>query len=68
MFGFRFMVPARANHEGLLWAFVEPGDLKEWFLLPETGEMDGFTNFYHSSKGDFNRAKPLLPLSGKPTH
>ncbi|HEX4122353.1 MAG TPA: lectin-like protein [Verrucomicrobiae bacterium] len=64
MFGFRFKAPTRANHEDLLWAFVEPGDLKEWYILPEKGEMDGFTNFYHTSKGDYIREKPLLPLNG----
>jgi hypothetical protein len=62
-FGFRFKVPPRANHEDLLWAFVQPGDLKEWYIVPQTGEMDGFTNFYYTSKGDYLGAEPLMPLN-----
>jgi hypothetical protein len=60
-YGFRFMVPPRTNQEDLIWAFVEPGDMKEWYIVPETGEMDGFTNFYTTSKGDYVGETPLLP-------
>jgi len=61
IFGFRFTVPPRSNHEDLVWAFVQPPGFKEWYILPQTGEMDGFTNFYHASKGDYMRETPLLP-------
>jgi Lectin C-type domain len=61
-FGLRFKVPPRASHEDLVWGFVEPGDLKEWYILPETGEMDGFTNYYTTSKGDYMGVEPLLPM------
>jgi len=65
IFGFRFTVPARTNHEDLVWAFAEPGDFKEWYILPQTGKMHGFENFYHTSKGDYMRETPLLPPNGK---
>jgi len=65
IYGFKFTVPARTNHEDLVWAFAEPGDFKEWYILPETGKMHGFENFYHTSKGDYLRETPLLPMNGK---
>jgi hypothetical protein len=61
IFGFRFTVPPRANHEDLVWSFVEPGDFKGWYIVPQTNDMDGFTNYYTTSKGDYLREKPLLP-------
>jgi Lectin C-type domain len=63
IFGFRFKVPQRTNGEDLVLAFVEPGDFKEWYIVPQTGKMRGFTNFYSTSKGDYIRAKPILPMS-----
>jgi hypothetical protein len=65
IFGFRFKVPTRTDHEDLVWAFVEPGDFKEWYIVPQTGEMDGFTNYYYTTKGDYMKAKPLLPMNGR---
>ena len=62
-FGFRFKVPPRTNHEDLVWAFVLPGGLKEWYIVPETGDMDGFTNYYTTSKGDYMGGNPLLPIN-----
>ncbi|HSY44051.1 MAG TPA: lectin-like protein, partial [Candidatus Acidoferrum sp.] len=64
IFGFRFKVPLRTNQEDLVWAFVEPGDFKEWYILPQTGEMNGFTNYYYQTKGEYMGAKPLLPMAG----
>lgn len=62
-FGFRFTVPARAHHEDLVWGFALPGDLKEWYIVPQTGSMEGFENYNFTSKGDYLREKPLLPMN-----
>lgn len=62
-FGFRFKVPPRTNHEDLVWAFVPPGGFKEWYIVPQTGSMEGFTNYYYTSKGDYVRPVPLLPMN-----
>lgn len=67
IFGFRFNVPPRTNHEDLVWAFVQPPGFKEWYIVPQTGKMKGFTNYYYNyytSKGDYMKAKPLLPMNG----
>lgn len=61
IFGFRFTVPPRAHQEDLVWSFVQPGGFKDWYILPQTNDMDGFTNFYNASKGDYLGVKPLLP-------
>ena len=63
-FGFRFKVPPRANNEDLVWAFVDPPGLKEWYIVPQSGEMDGFANYCHATKGDYMGNQPLLPRGG----
>jgi RNA polymerase sigma factor (sigma-70 family) len=63
IFGFQFKVPPRTNQEDLVWGFIQPGDLKEWDIAPQTGDMDGFVNYYSTSRGDYLREKPLLPMN-----
>ncbi len=60
-YGFRFQVPQRQNQEDFVWAFVEPADGCEWYILPQTGGMAGFTEFHEMSREDFEGTQGLLP-------
>src|ERR1700743_937154 len=64
IFGFRFTVPTRTNHEDFLWSFVEPDDYKEWYIVPQNGTMNGFVNYYTDTKGEYMGAKPIWPAGG----
>jgi hypothetical protein len=64
IFGFRFTVSPRSNHEDLVWAFIQPGDFKEWYILAESNNMHGFVNYYTTTKGDYLQSRPLSPMLG----
>ncbi|HEX3624725.1 MAG TPA: C-type lectin domain-containing protein [Verrucomicrobiae bacterium] len=63
-FGFRFKVPTRPGNEDFVWAFVDPPGIKEWYIAPQTGQMDGFVNYYWTTKGDYMGDAPLFPRGG----
>jgi len=44
----RFRVP-EGEPRDLIWAFLPPPTLAGWYILPTTGAMDGFTQFWRSN-------------------
>lgn len=64
-YGFSFQVPHRTNREDLVWAFVEPSVPYHWYILPQTGDMVGFSDVETRSKADYLGADPLLPLPAR---
>ena len=44
----RFRVP-EGEPRDLVWAFLPPPTLASWYVLPATGAMDGFTQFWRAN-------------------
>lgn len=67
-FGFRFTVPRRTNNEDLVWAFVEPDSFSSftgWYIVPQTGAMNGFVDYHYTSKNLYSAADALSPAGGR---
>ena len=80
-YGFRFTVPQRANHEDLVWAFLEPNSssgYSGWYILPEPEKasaeaiadgkeqgFEGFKDFMRFSKTQYPELHGLPPTGGK---
>ncbi|HSI09422.1 MAG TPA: hypothetical protein VK985_12620 [Rariglobus sp.] len=43
--GFRFKCPDEKSFD-FAWIFSAPSNLAEWYIIPESGSMKGFDNFY----------------------
>jgi hypothetical protein len=41
----RFRVP-EGEARGMAWAFIPPANLAGWYIIPTTGEMEGFEKFF----------------------
>lgn len=44
----RFRVP-EGEARGMAWAFVPPANLAGWYIIPTSGEMEGFERFFRPS-------------------
>ena len=80
-YGFRFTVPQRANHEDLVWAFLEPNSssgFTGWYILPEPEKtsaeaiaegkeqgFEGFKDFLYFPKAQYPELHGLPPTGGK---
>jgi hypothetical protein len=64
-YGFRFTVPEREKQEDLTWAFIEPQNLKGWYITPEHGEINGFDYYFYEPRAKFKNLKNLYPLHSK---
>ncbi|HTV42546.1 MAG TPA: sigma-70 family RNA polymerase sigma factor [Candidatus Sulfotelmatobacter sp.] len=67
-FGFRFKVPPRTNDENLVWAFVDPdifSTFTGWYILPQTGTMDGFEDYFYRPKNLYHAADFSWPIGGR---
>jgi hypothetical protein len=67
-YGFRFKVPARANHEDLVWAFILPKGLSVWYVLPQTDPeqgFNGFKDFLEYPRKNYPELHGLFPTDGK---
>lgn len=64
-YGFRFKVPRQNDNKDFVWAFVSPEDMEGWYILPATGGMNGFRNYFYRSKYDYPDADALLPATGR---
>lgn len=64
-YGFRFTVPPRENAEDFVWAFIERPNLIAWYIVPETGTMDGFVEYCHVPRTTYVGMDELFPLGGK---
>jgi len=65
-YGFRFNVPPRTNREDLVWSFVlpEPPSFTGWYILPQTGRMEGFENYFYIERNIFPDEDALTPSNG----
>lgn len=61
LYGFRFKVPKRAARESLVWAFGAPSVRHFWYILPETGSMPGFEDFFRQPRAAYEGLPPLFP-------
>jgi hypothetical protein len=64
-YGFRFTVPPRENAEDFVWAFIERPNLIGWYIVPETGTMDGFVEYCHVPRTTYVGTDELFPLGAK---
>ncbi|HEY1661357.1 MAG TPA: sigma-70 family RNA polymerase sigma factor [Verrucomicrobiae bacterium] len=64
-YGFRFQVPSRMNEEDFVWAFVQPESFSGWYIMPQTGIMGGFINYFYTPKNIYPAADGLFPLNGR---
>jgi len=64
-YGFRFTVPARQNAEDFVWAFIQRPNLISWYIVPETGTMDGFVEYCHVPRTTYLGTEGLRPLGAK---
>lgn len=64
-YGFRFTVPSRKSHEDFVMAFVQPEMIASWYVLPQSGNMEGFQDYFYRPKNVFPSADALLPLNGR---
>lgn len=62
-YGFRFKVPPRENGEDFVWAVIEPPTMIAWYILPETGVMNGFERYCHVPKTKYLQTSHLIPLN-----
>jgi hypothetical protein len=44
----RFRVP-EGDARGMAWAFIPPANLAGWYIIPASGEMNGFKKFFRPS-------------------
>jgi Lectin C-type domain len=65
-FGFRFRVPRRQSQQDFVWSFVLPDyqGLKSWYILPRTGTMEGFSNYFYTERNFFPAEDDLKPADG----
>jgi|SRR5665213_3595776 len=61
-YGFRFKAPKRPAQEDLVWAFIEPVNLAGWYIVPQTGSMDGFENYRYERRIVYQGLSHLFPL------
>src|ERR1035438_4275698 len=61
-YGFRFRVPKRKAQEDFVWAFVEPGPRHYWYVLPQTGSMAGFEDFFREPRASYEDLDHLFPV------
>lgn len=66
-YGFRFTVPERSNHEDLVWAFIQPNEssFTDWYIISQTGDTDGFENYFYCRRTVFSGIADLLPRNEK---
>ena len=55
--GFRFKYPDKKNLD-FAWMFSAPENLHEWYILPESGSMTGFDEFFRLPTGTIAQALP----------
>ncbi|HEX5398228.1 MAG TPA: sigma-70 family RNA polymerase sigma factor, partial [Verrucomicrobiae bacterium] len=65
-FGFRFRVPNRTSRQDFVWSYVLPDyhGLQQWYILPQTGSMNGFTNYFYTERNLFPSVDALVPANG----
>jgi hypothetical protein len=63
-YGFRFKVSGRKAQEDLVWAFIQNGSCT-WYILPQTGNMNGFENYFYQPRTVYQDVDDLVPLKGK---
>jgi hypothetical protein len=63
-YGFRFQVSGRKAREDLVWAFVQNGSAT-WYILPQTGKMDGFENYFYKPRTVYQDVDDLVPVKAK---
>lgn len=61
-YGFRFRVPKRKAQEDLVWTFVEPGPRHFWYIVPQTGSMAGFEDFFREARSAYGDYYHLFPV------
>ena len=64
-YGFRFKVPKRTAHQDLVWAFVEPGPRHFWYIMPQTGGMTGFEDFFREPRAAYEGLERLFPTAAR---
>jgi len=60
-YGFRFKVPIRTAQEDLVWAFGSPSERHFWYIIPETGSMAGFEDFFRERRASYEGLDLLCP-------
>jgi hypothetical protein len=63
-YGFKFTVPKRTNQEDLVWACILPNEFCDWYIVPKTGSMAGFTEYFHESRAAYLDLDGLFPTKG----
>jgi hypothetical protein len=61
-YGFRFKVSQRTAHEDFVWAFIEPGPRHYWYIMPQTGSMAGFEDFFRGPRASYQDLDGLFPV------
>jgi hypothetical protein len=64
-YGFRFKVPKRKVQEDLVWAFGAPSERHFWYIIPETGDMAGFEEFFRERRASYEGLAALFPNPSK---
>lgn len=64
IYGFRFKVEGRKGREDLVWAFLDYG-FCTWYIVPETGRMDGFENYFYKTTRAYENLDGLFPVKAK---
>ena len=63
-YGFRFKVPKRTAQEDFVWGFGMPNPAFNWYIVPQTGSMAGFGEYFREPRAAYEGLEHLFPTIG----